>query len=473
MSAARLLRLSLAFSFAEKYTGLVLNLAGAVLLSRLLTPDQIGVYSIAAVLAGMAQVLRDVGVGQYLVQAPVLSRATQRAALGVSLAVAWLLAALLAGAAPLLAAYYREPRLAPALQLLAANFLLIPFSAVTLACLRRALRFRAIYVINTSYALTQLACGAALAWSGYGYLSLPCAALAATVASTLVCACLRPAGLSWQPGWRGGRRILRFGGYAAGGALVDEAGVAAPDLIIGKLIGVAEAAMFGKAMGVLNMFNQLVTSAVAPVLLPLFALRARQGSGLREAYLHTAACMTGVAWPFFAVVAVAAPELVRMLYGTQWDRAIPLIRIMCCSSALYSMFSMARYLLLAQGQVREQALLDVLAVPFRLVLLLLAAPRGLEWVAAAVVAGAVFRSVLTLACLRRLAQLRLVPLLGACGRSAVVGLACLAAALLARASGWPLVAVAAAAVLSWLAALFASGHLLAGVCRETWRRRDR
>ncbi|MGV7206264.1 oligosaccharide flippase family protein [Oxalobacteraceae bacterium A2-2] len=471
MSAARALRLSLGYSFAEKYTGLVLNLAGAMLLSRMLTPDQIGVYSIAAVLAGMAQVLRDLGVGQYLVQARVLDRATLRAALGVSLAVAWLLAVLLAAAAPLLAACYHEPRLAPALQLLAANFLMIPFSAVTLACLRRALRFHAVYAVNTSYALAQLGCGVFLAWRGYGYLSLPCAALAATVASTLVCACLRPAELSWLPGWRGGRHILRFGGYAAAGALVDEAGVAAPDLIVGKLIGVAEAAMFGKAVGVLNMFNQLVTSAVAPVLLPLFALRARQGSGLSEAYLHTAACMTGVAWPFFAVVAVAAPELVRMLYGTQWDRAIPLIRIMCCSSALYSMFSMARYLLLAQGQVRAQARLDALAVLFRVAVLLLAAPWGLEWVAAAVVAGAVFRSALTLSCLRRLAQLRFGDLLGACVCSGVAGLACLAAALLAHTWRWPLAAMAAAAALAWLAALFASGHLLAGECRKAWTQR--
>jgi len=59
----------------------------------------------------------------------------------------------------------------------------------------------------------------------------------------------------------------------------------------------------------------------------------------------------------------------------------PLIRIMCCSGALYSMFSMARYLFVAAGQVRVQARLDTLAVPVRVAALFPAALRGLPWVA--------------------------------------------------------------------------------------------
>jgi O-antigen/teichoic acid export membrane protein len=86
-------RLSLAVAFAEKYTVLVLATAGSIVMARLLTPHEIGVYAIAAVAAGIAQVLRDFGVGQYLVATKELGRVELRAALTVSLLSASVLGA--------------------------------------------------------------------------------------------------------------------------------------------------------------------------------------------------------------------------------------------------------------------------------------------------------------------------------------------------------------------------------------------
>ncbi|HEU4375150.1 MAG TPA: oligosaccharide flippase family protein, partial [Telluria sp.] len=68
-------RVSLLFSFVEKYVLVLLSLASGMIISRLLTPAQTGIYSVAAVLLGVAQVLRDFGVGQYLVQERELNQA--------------------------------------------------------------------------------------------------------------------------------------------------------------------------------------------------------------------------------------------------------------------------------------------------------------------------------------------------------------------------------------------------------------
>jgi O-antigen/teichoic acid export membrane protein len=197
------------------------------------------------------------------------------------------------------------------------------------------------------------------------------------------------------------REILSFGSISTAGTLIDEAGVAAPDLIIGKMAGMAEVGIYGKAMGVINVFNQLVTAAVSPVIFPLYSAHVRDGRDLRQAYLTTVSYMTALAWPFFAGIALFAQPLVRFLYGPQWDAAVPVIRVICLGSAVYSMFSMARYLFVAMGQVKAQARLDALAVPVRVAAVLVAAPFGLYWVGWAVVVGALFRSWLTYCCLRR------------------------------------------------------------------------
>lgn len=398
-------RQSFLISFGEKYTLLVLNTAGAMVLARCLTPADIGVYAVGAVLVGLVQVLRDFGVGAYVIQEKELRTGKLRAALGVSMLIAWPLAGLVLVASQPAAWFYHEPRLRTVLQLLAVNFLLVPFSAVALPCLRRQMRFGAIFAINLSQCVAQLACSVTLATLGWGYLSLAWGAVAGALATLLATACCRPRELPWLPSWRGVRDILSFGSISTAGTLIDEAGVAAPDLIIGKLAGMAEVGIYGKAMGVINVFNQLVTAAVSPVIFPLYSAQVRDGRDLRQAYLTTVSYMTALAWPFFAGVALFAQPLVRLLYGPQWDAAVPVIRVICLGSAIYSMFSMARYLFVAMGQVRAQARLDALSVPVRVVAVLAATPFGLYWVGWAVVLGALFRSWLTYCCLRRLTGL--------------------------------------------------------------------
>jgi len=458
-------RRSFVVSFAEKYILLVLNTAGAMVLARLLTPAEVGLYAIGAVLAGLLQVLRDFGVGAYLVQQPQLTPANLRAALTVNLLVGWTLAAAVFGSGPVVASFYGEPQLQTVVQLLAVNFLLLPFSALVLPCLRRQLRFGAIFLINVTQTAAQLACAVWLAWRGFGHLSLVWGAVAGTVAALLASAACRPRMLPWLPGWRGVGAIWRFGAVSTGGTVIDEAGVAAPDLIIGKLIGVAEVGLFGKAMGVINVFNQLVTAAVSPVIFPLYSAQARAGADLQAMYLRTASYVTALAWPFFGFVALLAPSIVRALYGDQWHAAVPLIRVICLGSALYSMFSMARYLFVAMGEVGAQARLDAMAVPVRIAALVLAAPFGVVAVAWAVVAGAVFRSWLTYRVLRRLNGLRAGQLVVAVRKSALVAVCSLAGALLVP--GWcdgmaqQLLAGAAGTLLLWLAAVLLFDHDLA------------
>lgn len=463
------IRLSFLFSFAEKYAILLISTASAMVLGRVLTPAEIGAYSMGAALGGLSQVLRDFGVGQYLVQEKELTRDKLRAALATSLAAAWLVALLLlAGAAPL-ARFYAAPALERVLQVLAVNLMLIPFTAVSLPCLRRQMRFAAIFAINLANALAQLACSIGLAVLGYGSLSLAWGALAGTVAALLASLCFRQPERPWLPGWRGIRRVLSFGSYAVGGGIIDEIGVSAPDLIVGKIIGLAGAGMYSKAQGLINLFSQAITSAVAPVIFPLFAAQARSGADLREMYFKTVSWMTALAWPFFTFLALMALPIIRVLYGEQWDAAVPLVRVMCAAAALYSVFNMARYLLVALGEVKAQARLDALTVPVRLLALLVAAPLGLDAVAWAVVAGAVFRAWLTWRYLARLADLRLPALLRAVQRSAVLaGVSALAPlAVLATmriGSGQlllPLFLAGAGTLLLWLSTILLLKHELA------------
>lgn len=471
------LRPSFLLSFAEKYTLLLLGVLASIVLSRLLPPAEVGLYALGAVLVSLAQVVRDFGVGQYLIQEKVLDRQKLRAALAASMLVAWSLALLVWLSSFPLAAWYREARLQQVLQLLSINFILLPFGAVTLAVLRRQLRFRAIYAINVANGVVNLLTAAGLALLGHGALSLVWAALAGNLASLLTALLLRPCGLPWLPALKGLRAVLGFGALSTGGGLFDEIGVAAPDLIIGKLLDLASLALFGKAQSVLNLFNQAITSAVSPVLFPLFAACEREGTeekaekqgGSKALYLRAVSYMTALAWPFFLFLACLALPLVKLLYGAQWTGCASLIRIMCLPCAVYSMFSMGRYLLVASGHLPAQVRIDACSALVKVALVLAAAPFGLAAVACAAALGLLWRSWLSYRCLRQLHGINAAALLASVRQSLGV---CLLASPAPLAmlwlpaelpTSWCLLALAGSALVSllcWLAGICWLRHAL-------------
>ncbi|XLZ71517.1 oligosaccharide flippase family protein [Massilia sp. SR12] len=463
-----------AYGFAEKYLLVFLALAGSMLLARLLSPAELGVYAIASVLASLAQVFRDLGTGQLLVLQPVMGEPEQRAMLTLSVATGWALAVLLALLATPLALIYRQPVLADVLRILALNFLLVPFSAQVTALLRREMRAGSLFRISACYGLAQFIATVGLAVAGFGPCALAWGSFAATVSGFAAAFIQRPAGMVWRPALRGVWLLVRPGGLAVTGNAIDEVGVVAPDLVAGKLLGAEEVAVLGKAQSVLSLFNQAITSAVSPVVFPLFARTAREGGDPVQTYLAAAACITALSWPFFLLAGLFAAPLVHLLYGPQWQGSVPLIRIMCGAAALYSMFSMVRYLLLAMGHIGAQARLDAMAVGGRLLMLLPAGLAGLQWMAVAVALSLVLRSWLVLRVLKQFYGVELAQLLWQLRKSAIVAAAAVAPAsiayLLAGGDGGGqamLLAGGAAAAIGWGLALCLQQHPLAVFLRGT------
>lgn len=410
----------MALSFAQQYTLLLIGFVGTMIISRLLTPTEIGIFSVGAVLVGVAQVIRDFGVGQYLIQEKELTTEKIRAAFTLTLLIAWGVAAILALVSAPVANFYKEPNVRPVLLVLAVNCLLIPFGSVTMPYLRRQMRFGAIYWINVVSNLANFLVSITLALLGFGFMSLAWAAVAGTAMAVLMSLPFRPKELPWRPGFSGMSKVLSFGSYATGASIVDEMGDAAPDLIIGKMISMEGVGIFSKAQGVLGIFNRLITSAITPVIFPLYSAHARGGHDLKKAYLKTMSYMTALSWPFFVFLGLMAFPVVRVLYGDQWDAAVPLVRIMCFSAAVYSMFSMARYLFVAMGHVKKQAHLDTISVPVRILGILLAAPFGLVAVAWGIVLTTLFRSFMSYRYLASLTGMRLGELVRSISRSFVL-----------------------------------------------------
>lgn len=472
------MRSSVLISFAQKYLALALSIASSVIIARLLTPADIGIFSIAAGLVAMAHMLRDFGVGQYLVQEKELTEDRIRAAFGLTLGIAWLLALSLALASVPVASFYGQPALRDVILVLAANFVLIPLGSTVISYLNREMAFGRLFVIQSASALVHAVTSVALAVWGLRHMSLAWAAFANVLTTVILANCFRPNGWPWLPGLRGHRRVLAFSTQASFGTILQQVGDSAPSLVVGRSLGVEAVGLLGRASGTVGMFDMLVTSAVLPVTLPHFAITVRQGHPVKAAYLRLLAIVTGLAWPFFAFLALMAYPVTRLLYGDQWDAAVPITRILCLGAALQAGSAFLGQALLAVGAVRARMVFQAIRVPLIILFLLVLSRAGLLAAAAALSAASVVSFAVSVGYLRRRVDVSLVDLAAATSKSLLVaGLTSAAPLLVVLLSDmgaddlWsPLLMASAGGSIAWAAGILALNHPLVEELRLTWAR---
>ena len=123
------IRKSVALSVTSAYSTLIIYTISVMLISRILTPKEIGIYSVCAVIVGIAAVIRNSGIGEYLIQERELNLDYIRTGFGVWLIVSWLFALVLWLSRGWFAEFYAEPAMETVLLVLLISFVLVPFGA--------------------------------------------------------------------------------------------------------------------------------------------------------------------------------------------------------------------------------------------------------------------------------------------------------------------------------------------------------
>lgn len=371
-------RRALLFSFAERYALIVISLASNLLIARLLTPAEIGVYSVTLAVMSIAQVLRDFGVASYLIQEKELTDDHVRSALGVTLVIGSGLALVLACAAPWVAEFYREPRMRDLMWLASLNFLLLPFSTISLTLLRRRMAFKAVAGVNLVATLAGAIASVGLSWVGFGPLGLVTGTLVTSATTGFVAwvaqgerRLLRPSLMHW-------RRLFSFGAQSSAVGIVTTVAMDINDLAVGKLMGFEPVALLSRAQGLMFLFYRDLMGAVRNVAYPAYAKAVREEQAMEPLYVASVNYVCVFAWPFYGFVSLYALETLRLLFGPQWDAAAPLVPLFCAGGAVAAIGNLMGNLTVAMGRMDLLTRMELVFQPLRALLIVVAAAHWRE-----------------------------------------------------------------------------------------------
>lgn len=358
-------RRALVFSFLDSYLGIALNLVSFTVLARLLTPKEIGLYSVALAIISVTQVIRDFGLVSFIIQKKELTEEHVGTAWGMSLILGLSIFVVMQLAAPLIGKFYADPHITTIARVVTLSFLLLPFNSVCLALLRREMRFPLLMRINQSGAVLSTLVTVGLAWLGWGSLSL---AVGAVVVNAVAAAGIWVSGTGRQlprPNLRHWREILHFGGPITFANVITSMAVDINDLAVGKILGFKPVALVSRAQGLMNLFHRDFMNAVRSVAYPAYAQANRSSGSLEEKYIGSVAAVTAVAWPFYGFAALFPLEVLRLMFGPQWDQSAPLVPLFCAAGAFSVLVSLIPPVMLAAGHSRLVATAELIFQPIR------------------------------------------------------------------------------------------------------------
>lgn len=334
----------------------VAELVTLLVLARLLSIHDFGVYAAAFAIIRFSVILEGLGVAPAIVQRPMLEERHLRVGFTLSLVLSLSIAGLVWVMAPMIAHLMRLPDLLPVVRAGCAVFLCQGVSMVALASAQRALRFRWLAAVDAgAFAAGFVLVGLVLGWLGFGVWALVCALITQHFLRMIVLLVGQPHPKRPMLERRAIGELLYFGGGFTIARVFTYLASQADKLIVGRWLGAG-------ALGLYSVASQLMTAPAVifgqildRVLFPTMALVQQEPARLARAYRSGVAACALFALPVSVVIAIVAPEFVLVLVGRGWEGVVVPLQILALGMLFRTSCKLSDSGVRATGAVYERA----------------------------------------------------------------------------------------------------------------------
>lgn len=378
----------LRWSMTATLAGVVIQLVYTAVVGRMLEPRVFGLVASAQVVLTFGSYFAEMGLGQALIQKATLTEEEIRASFTSSVILGAVSTGVILAAAPLMATVFDSPDVVPVAQALGCSLLVTALGLTSQNLLRRQLRFKAIAVIQmVATVVAYPLVGIGLAIAGAGVWALVGAFLANSVVASLGAMVVARHGYKPVLALRRLRRLYAFGGQVSLISVLEYLGEAVVVVIVGRYAGQGPLGQFNRAFLLIHLPLYHLNVQLSNVFFPAISRVQDEIVRVRRAYLEAMQVIAGIVVPVTAGMAAAAPELVGVMLGPQWDTAADLLPLIAIAGAAATLVTFGGITAEALDALPKKMLIQA-GYLVLLVIGLLAVPTGSLVGYAAVVAGA-------------------------------------------------------------------------------------
>jgi O-antigen/teichoic acid export membrane protein len=370
-----------ALSVAAQVSQVLLQTISAVVLARLLMPSDFGLVAMVTGITAIAVGFADLGLTEATIQRKEISHDQVSTLFWINVGIGLLLTLLTAAAAPLLAKFYREPKLVGITLVISLSFLLGGLRSQHNALLKRQMRFSSIAIRDVTAYAVGVAVGVAMAWRGAGYWALVTYPLVTSFTQMVISWSM----VKWMPGLprldSEVRSFVHFGGYVAASYAVFNWLRNVDNVLIGWYWGASPLGLYSRGFNLLVLALSQITGPTSNVAIPAFSRIQGDRELFSRYYLRIMNLIAWISAALFGFLFVAAEPFIVLVLGEKWRAAAPVFQILTLSALGQLLLESTLWVLISRGQSARLFKLMLLIAPFIIAGIAVGLPFGIKRVA--------------------------------------------------------------------------------------------
>ena len=336
---------------AARWSTQALTWVATLVIARLLSPSDYGIFSMALLYLGLLALMTEFGLGAAIITIRNLSdgQVAQLNTVSIILGVAGFV--LTCAAAFPLGIFFHSPELPAVLIVMALGFVISSFQSVPNALLQKDLSFKFISIIELAKSTTMVAVMVPLAFWGARYWTLVSGALVGNLVATVL-TLVRKRHRFATPDWselghaiKYSRQVLiaRMGWY----------GYSNSDfLVAGRVLGPVVLGYYSLAWDFATMPIDKITTLVSSVTPGIYAAAQEDYSALKRYLLKPSEFISLILFPAMAGLALVANDAVHVLLGAKWESAILPLELLSIYACIRSVMPLFAQVLMVTGDSR-------------------------------------------------------------------------------------------------------------------------
>lgn len=376
-----------------KWTGLsslivtVVQLMQFAILARLLSPTDFGLMGMLMVVIVFSQVFMDMGISSALVYKQDVTKKQLSSLYWLNIFAGIIVFISIIGFSPLIAAFYKEPRLTELLMYVGLIFLISPIGQQFQFLLQKELRFNQLAKVEVLSVVIGSVTAVVLAVMNFGVWAL----VWGQILTAVVKACLFffIGWKNWRPRfhfkYKDLQGFLSFGLFQMGSRTVNYFASNIDYLLIGRFLGTEALGIYTLAYQLIVIPVTKINPIITKVAFPVFSLNQNDNSQIVKGFLQMTKMLAIVSFPILVGLMATSEVLVPVVFGTKWEASIPVIQILCVLGILRVLMNPNGSVLLAKGRADLGFIWDLFIAFFNGLIIWMVVKEGVTAVALAYV----------------------------------------------------------------------------------------
>ena len=341
------------YTAISKYSGMLISLVIAGILSRMLVPEDFGVVAIATVIIAFFSTFSEMGIGPAIIQHKDLNKREISAIFTFTLWIGIFISLLFVGLSWLIGRYYNNSTLTVICQLLSVNLFFATVNIVPNALIYKRKEFK--YIAGRTF-FVQISTGILAIFSVYlgaGIYALVVNPVLSSVFIFILNIRRYPQTFRWHLDMEPVRKISNYSLYQFLFNLLNYAGKNMDKLIIGKYMGMAPLGYYEKSYRLMMLPLQNVSHVLGPVMHPVFSEMQKDKTKMLLSYEKIIHFLAYIGFPLSVFLFFTAREITLIIFGGQWLPSVPVFRILSVTVGLQILLNTSGALFQAGNDTRS------------------------------------------------------------------------------------------------------------------------